>query len=552
MESLCLGCMNPLPEGSDRCSICGFTAEDRNPAEALPLAARLQENYTVGRLLRAGSDSITYLGYNRLLKEPCLIREYFPAGLSQRAADGTVSAAPGSERVFAEYRQAFHSSVRGLARVKDLPTVIPIYDIFEENGTVYAVSDYVEGITLARKVKQAGGRLTWQEAKPLFMSLSNGLELLHQAHVYHLAICPENILVSADGKVYFRNFGLTEARFTGGDLKPELAAGYAAPEQYRPMEVVTDATDVYGLAATLFSTVTGNVPPAGNKRVKNSDDLFMSAEVAEELSQPVCGTLFNALLVSPEQRTATVEDFREQLGLEPNVSALRNEARQEREKEQEDRQPPKSGVPAWLIVLITALALILLVGGGLLLLRHNRQPAAEPSDDTSVTLPPITTTSQTKKPEKQYSVPSFVGKKYYEISEDKLDGGMKIQIKYLEYSKKESGTVLSQEPEAGSGVGKDTTVYLVVSCGADELAVPDVSGWKEEHAKLYLEALGFRVDVSYLQSSTVDKGLVEDTDPVAGTKKKRGDVITLRVSNVRQTSDDDAYSPSSRDNSSRD
>ena len=215
MESICLGCMNPLPEGSDRCSICGFTAEDRNPAEALALATRLQENYVVGRLLRTGSDSLTYLGYNRLLKEPCLIREYFPAGLAQRAADGTVSAAPGSERVFADYRIAFHSSVRSLARVKDLPTVIPIYDIFEENGTVYAVSDYVEGITLARKIKQAGGRLSWQEAKPLFMSLSNGLEQLHLAHIYHLAICPENILVNSDGKVHFRNFGLPEARFAG-------------------------------------------------------------------------------------------------------------------------------------------------------------------------------------------------------------------------------------------------------------------------------------------------------------------------------------------------
>ena len=68
--------------------------------------------------------------------------------------------------------------------------------------------------------------------------------------------------------------------------------------------------------------------------------------------------------------------------------------------------------------------------------------------------------------------------------------------------------------------------------------MPDVSGWKEAHAKLYLEALGFRVDVSYLQSSKMDKGLVEDTDPVAGTKKKVGDTITLRVSNVEQIPDD--------------
>ena len=538
MANLCMGCMNPLPEGSDRCSICGFTAEDRNPDEALPLAAKLQENYLVGRLLRAGSDSLTYLGYNRLLKEPCLIREYFPAGLSVRAADGTVTAAPGSERAFAEYRLAFHDATRRLARVKDLPTVIPLYDIFEENGTVYAVSDYVEGITLARKIKQAGGKLGWQEAKPLFMSLSNGLAQLHLAHIHHLAICPENILVSADGKVHFRNFGLPEARFAGSDLKPELAAGYAAPEQYRPMGTVTDATDVYGLAATLFYTVTGNVPPVGNKRVKNSDDLFMPAEVAAELSQPVCVTLFNALLVSPDQRTATVEDFREQLGLEPNVSALRNEAREDREKEQEgaSENPPKGRV--WLIITVTVLAAVLLFGGGALLLRHNRQ-SEEPSAGESVSLPEISTTTQPSKTERQYSVPNFKGKKFYEIDTDKLDGNMTVEIKYQQYSKQEAGTVLEQEPAAGTGVGKNTTVYLIVSCGSEEIAVPDVSGWKAEHAKLYLEALGFRVDISYLQVSTVDKGLVEDTDPVAGTKKKVGDVITLRVSNMEQTADGD-------------
>ena len=46
------------------------------------------------------------------------------------------------------------------------------------------------------------------------------------------------------------------------------------------------------------------------------------------------------------------------------------------------------------------------------------------------------------------------------------------------------------------------------------------------------------MDVSYLQSSKMDKGLVEDTDPVAGTKKKVGDTITLRVSNVEQIPDD--------------
>lgn len=536
MAKLCMGCMNPLPEGSDRCGICGFSSEDHNPAHCLAVSAVLQEHYIVGRQMSEGSDSVLYIGYDRLLKEPCFIQEFYPGTLCERAPTGAVLPLGGCGRPFDEYREAFRSTMRALARVKDIPNMIPVYDIFDENGTVYAVSDYCAGMTLTKKLKQAGGRLSWNEARPLFMSLMACVTQLHRAGIRHLAICPDNILIGADGKARLRNFAIPQARCVGGDLTPDLTTGFAAPEQYDLSGVMTvsEATDVYGLAATLFYAVTGNLPPAGNKRAKDSDDLFMPAEVADELSQPVCVALFNALLVSPDERTASVAQLRDQLSTEPTVSALIDEAEEDRQKE---AAPAASNGRKLLFPLACAAAALVLIGVVALVLLHGRGRDNQPQSSAPVTLPAISTTTTTEKKAPQYSVPELVGKSYYDVRDQRQPGEMTVTLQYMQYSKKAVGTILSQDPAPGTSVDKGKEITVVISAGeSDQVAVPDVAGWKQEHAKLYLEALGFRVEIAQLQASSYDKGLVDSTDPKAGTAKRKGDTITLRVSNVTKTS----------------
>lgn len=536
MGDICMGCMNPLPDGSEKCAVCGYPANGQNPAHCLPVRSILQEHYLIGRLVHEGCDSLVYLGFDRQLKEPCFIREYYPSGLCERGADGTLAALGGCERPYAAYLEDTRALMRALARVKDLPAMIPVYDIFEENGTVYAVSDYHEGTTLTKKIAQAGGRLPWSEARPLFMTLMSCVSQLHSAHIRHLAICPDNILIGQDGKAHLLNFGLEAARSAGHDLGPELHEGYSAPEQYRMDAPMTDAADVYGLAATIFRTVTGNVPPAGDRRAKDSDDLFMSAEIAEELTQQVCVALFGALLVDPAQRTQSVARLREQLSLEPNLSALRDEAEEDRAPLVDEKEP-KKGVSPVLIVLLCALAALLVAGGvAAVLLLGDRGQQKDPVS-SNVVLPTLPVSTTAPKKETKYAVPKLTGKLYYDIDPDGLSGGMTVEILYKQYSDKPNGTVISQEPKAGTGVEKGQVIKIVVSCGKDDkVVVPDVSGWKEEHARLYLQALGFRVEVAQLQASSYEKGLVDSTDPQAGTEKKVGDVITLRVSNVEQTS----------------
>lgn len=536
MAKICLGCLNPLPDADEVCRICGFSADTKNPATALPVAAKLQEHYVVGRLVHEGSDSQFYLGYDETLKEPCFIQEYYPSTLCERAESGDISPLGGCENVYADYQKQFHALMRGLARAKDSPCIIPVYDIFEENGTCYAVSDYCVGETLSKKIERAGGRIPWQEARPLFMSLMTGVEQLASIGIHHLAICPDNILISEDGKPHLRGFSINAARRVGSDLQPRLATGYAAPEQYEFDQIVDEVTDVYGLAATVFRTVTGNEPPAGNNRAEDSDDLFMSAEIAEELTQQVCVALFNALQVNPEDRTAKVEKFHRQISMEPNVSALLDEDEPPLKESKMSKQTRTmliifgSVFAALLVVLAVVLILLKPFGDG----NDTSEPVAS--------LPDYVTTTTTTKPPVKYSIPNLIDKNFYEVRNEKTNGEFVIVNEKQEHNDKAAGTILSQDPAPGTSVDKGATITVVISSGPDDkVTLMDLANgkWTEEQARIMLETMGLKVAVDQLMVSNLPYGYVESMEPAAGSTVKKGDTVTLRVSYVEETPEEE-------------
>ena len=536
MAKLCMGCMNPLPEGTTVCAICGFDpATDKNPDHCLPITASLQGHYIVGRLVAECSDHLLYLAYDRQMREPCFIQEFYPAGVGARDSIGGVQPIVGYEQEYQAYAEQFRSTMRTLARMRELPAVVPVYDIFEENGTVYAASDYCQGMTLAKKIKLSGGRIPWNEARPMFMALLSTLTHLNDAGIYHLAISPDNVIIGADGKPRLRNFSIAAAHCSGNDLTPALQSGYAAPEQYDG-SMVSAPADVYGVAATLFRTVTGNEPPAGNCRAKNSDDLFMSAEVAEELTQPVCVALFNALQVNPDNRTATVAELRDQLSLEPTVSALAAEV--EADMSRKDADGDKKKLRNILLIVggcLLAVALLVVI----LIFTLGGNGGDEPDVEPTNPVPTFSTGTTEKNPDGSTSavVDNLVGLNYYDLRDAKLNGEMVVVMDNMVYSSRPAGTILEQTPAASEKAEVGSEIKVVISLGREDdvIKVPDVRGWKEEHAKLYLEALGFRVSVVKLQDSSYAKGEVDSTDPKIGTEKRVGDTITLRVSDVETT-----------------
>lgn len=531
-QRYCMGCMNPLPAGQDKCELCGYPARGNNPPQYLPVGTLLSDRYMVGRVLSVSGDAALYIGFDTAQHERIHIHEFFPDTLCRRGEEHQVQVLEGKGEAFARYLDEYRTFTRTIARLRDLSALSPMYDIFEANETLYTVSELTEGVSLETYLAQNGGRLSWDDARPMFMGLISTLSALHTAGILHLAISPTNLLVGYDQKLHLRGLALPEVRNVGSELKPHLVNGYAAPEQYTSQKECSVATDVYGFAATLFRALTGQAIEAATYRVKQSADIYVSADMADEIPKHVLAALVAALQIDPEQRVTDMETMRDHLAATASVEALRIEEEVE-DIEDTDNDARPSRKPMWLIVAGVFLVLLLAAFAILLALfpemftgsDGNPFFGTKPSMDKKTTSDnPVTTMT--------YEVDDLVGKSYFELRETNLTGYMKIKVVAQKYDDSARGTVLEQSPAPGTMMEKESTIEIVISVGPEEVAIPDLAGWEQAMAVSYLEALGFRVQTMKVVESVYERGKVDSIEPVPGEYAKIGEVIILKISDA--------------------
>lgn len=542
---LCMGCMNPLPEGRGECGICGYPADGNNEPQYLPVGTVLSERYLVGKLLEHTGDSAVYIGFDRVLKSAIIIREFMPDTLTERAPDGELRVISGCEKTFRDYCEKFRVHARSLARMRELSSIVALYDIFEQNLTAYTVSEYCEGNNLETRLKQVGGRMRWEEARPLFMPLISALISLHSAGILHLGISPENIIVGSDGRLHLQGFSIRDARHVSTDLRPRLISGYSAPEQYAFGQDIGAWSDVYGLAATIFRTLTGNPPPDGSRRAKDSNDLFVPAEIAEELPDYIAAALFNALQVNPESRTRSVDKFRDQLSTAPAVSRLRedegeDDAETDPDGDAEDIPEEKSNRVKYAVLIVLSVFVFLLILAGLAILLMFPNLIGGPESSTPVNsttrMSVITTTTRYfDDANAKFATPDLVKENYFEVRESDLIGDMKVEVEYKVYSERPKGEIISQNPDPETPAARGSIIKVVISDGPQNIIVPDLAGWNYRQAEMLLEAMGFRVTVVRVYSDAYDVDIVESVEQ-AGRPLEEGSLVTLRVSETPKTS----------------
>ncbi len=547
-EELCMNCMNPLPEGRDTCGICGHPVNAQNEEFCLPVGTVLSERYLIGMGVAEGGDRITYIGMDLVAKSPCQIHEFFPYTLCERNADMTVRVIGGCENTFADYKAKFLSHARTLARMRDVAILYPTYDIFEDNNSAYVITEVEEGEALESRLSAHGGRMHWDDMRPLLMPFFAGVRALHAAGLLHLGISPQTVMVDNEGRLRLRGFMIPEARTVSGDLKPALASGYAAPEQYKFDETVSTATDVYSLTAMLFRALTGAPAPDASNRAASGNDLFVPASVAEELPDQVAMSLFNGLQVAVNRRPRKVEQLQESLTASAAVNSLLVE--EENSGEAASEMPDFSDTPSkekksrrGLTIAVIALCVFLLLGllaGGILymlfpeLFSGGSNNTTTTTESTSATSQTTTSTSYVEHLS-QVSVENMVGKNYYDLIQQPINGGLVLKIEKLLISDQPEGTILEQNPAPSAIVDKGTTVTVVISAGKETITVPDMRGWEEQYARLYLEQCGFVVESVPFVGSTLEAGLVDKTDPKVGDEVKRHSVILMYVSDKPTT-----------------
>jgi hypothetical protein len=195
-----------------------------------------------------------------------------------------------------------------------------VYRFWEANGTAFMVMPFIEGQTVKDTLKAMAEPPSEAWLMEMLSSLTEALLVLHAESCYHRDIAPDNIiLVSGSGRPLLLDFGA--ARRVIGDMTQALTVilkpGYAPIEQYAEVPSMKQGpwTDVYALAAVIYFAIAGKTPPASVGRIVK-DDYVPLAQIAQgRYSDRLVQAVDRALQVLPDQRTQSMTQFREELGL---------------------------------------------------------------------------------------------------------------------------------------------------------------------------------------------------------------------------------------------
>jgi predicted Ser/Thr protein kinase len=143
------------------------------------------------------------------------------------------------------------------------PNIVTVFDFGEENGKLYLVMEYLDGVTLGDLV--AGeNQFSTVEKLQILCDAAQGLKAAHEQGIVHRDVKPSNIMRVADGSVKIMDFGISRAmasvdtRLTQAGFMMGTPA-YMAPEQFN--EGVTDVlSDVWAYGVVLYEFLTGTNP----------------------------------------------------------------------------------------------------------------------------------------------------------------------------------------------------------------------------------------------------------------------------------------------------
>src|SRR5437899_3650310 len=148
----------------------------------------------------------------------------------------------------------------------DHPSIVPIYEVGERDGSCYFSMKFIEGGQLDEVVRREP--MPIRQAAELIAKLARTVHYAHEHGILHRDIKPGNILLDGKGEPHLTDFGLARLVETESTVTRTLEVlgtpSYMAPEQAAGNNTnLTSATDVYGLGAVLYQLLTGHPPFAG-------------------------------------------------------------------------------------------------------------------------------------------------------------------------------------------------------------------------------------------------------------------------------------------------
>jgi len=199
----------------------------------------LAETYEIRSVLGQGGMGQVFDAWDKQLSRRVAIKANFP--------DVPVTVRP---------------EAQGLAAIRH-SGVVGVYAFGTHHGIDYMVMEHVAGVTLAHHLERLeGGGLPLGERLDVLVAIADGLAAVHRAGISHGDVKPENVLLSASGRVVLTDLGLVRAAY---EQEGGLVAGtpaYMAPEIFTPKFVNAGwhFVDAYAFGVLAFRVLAGRLP----------------------------------------------------------------------------------------------------------------------------------------------------------------------------------------------------------------------------------------------------------------------------------------------------
>jgi beta-lactam-binding protein with PASTA domain/predicted Ser/Thr protein kinase len=213
-----------------------------------------------------------------------------------------------------DFVRRFIGEAKSVARLSH-QNVVAVYDQGADDPFLYLAMEYVPGRTL-KEMLSGSGRLPPPVALEIMTGVLDGLAAAHASGIVHRDVKPENVLLTADGRVKVADFGLARALTAAGHTRTGLLIGTVA---YVPPEQVTGDSagprgDVYSAGVMLFEMITGRVPFTGDTPLSVAyqhvnTDVPAPSTLAPGIPAAVDQLVVAATSRDPARRPADAGDF---------------------------------------------------------------------------------------------------------------------------------------------------------------------------------------------------------------------------------------------------
>ncbi len=283
--------------------------------------------YKIVSFIKAGGFGCTYYGWHSVLEMPVAIKEFFVNGVNTRdEATGRVSVLSETYRdQVSRLEKKFFDEAKNVFRLNH-SGIVHVHDVFEENGTAYYVMDYIAGGSLSGKVKK-DGPMSEAEALHYVRHAAEAMAFVHSKGRLHLDIKPDNIMIGEGDAAILIDFGVSkqldrhdgEQSITMSSVLG-MTPGYASPEQADgDLQRLSEASDVYSLAATLYTLLTGERPPTASARASGK----ALQKLPQNVSAKTARAIDRAMRLFKDERTPDMQRFLADLPKESEASTKR-------------------------------------------------------------------------------------------------------------------------------------------------------------------------------------------------------------------------------------